>query len=52
MKDLKTEIREKTEEIDLKFLNRVDANFRERLQTCIRENGHRLSDIIIRTQYS
>jgi len=45
LKDLKIHaIREKIEEIDLKFLNRMDVNFRERLQTRIRENG-----IIFRT---
>jgi len=44
--DLKTAIREK---IDLKVLNGMDADFRERLQTCIRENGHHLSDIVFRT---
>jgi len=40
LEDLKTVIREKIEEIDLKFLNRVDVNFREKLETRIRENGY------------
>jgi len=47
LEDLKLAICEKTEEIDFKFLNRADVDFRKRLQTRIRENGpHHLSDII------
>jgi len=47
LEDVKTVIREKIEEIGLMLVNRVDANFRERLQTCIRENGRHLSDIVL-----
>jgi len=53
-----TVIREKIEEKELKFLNRADANLREKLrnfyrilwiETRICENGHHFSDIIFRT---
>jgi len=49
LEDLKIVISEKIKEIDLKFLNRVDANVREILQTYIRKNGQYLSDIIFHT---
>jgi len=35
--------------INQELLERIEANFRERLQMCILQNGHHLSDIIFRT---
>lgn len=49
LEELKTAIRAKIAEIDEETLSRVDASFRERLHTCVRENGHHLSDIIFRS---
>lgn len=49
LEQLKTAIRDRIEEINLVTLERVEANYRERLQACVRENGHHLHDIIFRT---
>lgn len=49
LEELKTAIRDRIEEIDEETVGRVEANFRERLQTCVRVNGHHLNDIIFRT---
>ena len=40
LEELKTAIRENIG---------LDSNFRKRLQICVRENGHHLSDIIFRS---
>ena len=47
--ELKTAIRENIREIGEETLVKVEANFRKRLQICVRENGHHLSDIIFRS---
>ena len=46
LEELKTAIRENIQEIGEETLVKVEANFRNRLQICARENGHHLSDII------
>ena len=47
--ELKTAIRENSQEIGEETLVKVEANFRKRLQFCARENTHHLSDIIFRS---
>ena len=47
--ELKGAIRKQIGMINQELLERVEANFRERLQMCILQNGHYLSDIIFRT---
>lgn len=49
LEELKTAIRDRIEEIDEETVGRVEANFREWLQTCVRVKGHHLNDIIFRT---
>ena len=46
LEELKTAIHENIQEIGEETLVKVEANFRNRLQICARENGHHLSDII------
>jgi len=48
--ELKGDIHKQIGMINQELLERVVANFRERLQTCILQNGHYLSDIIFRIQ--
>lgn len=38
--------------IYINCLHRVDVNFGERLQICIRDNGQHLSDIMFHKKYS
>ena len=49
LEELKGAIRKEIGMINQELLERVVANFRERLQTCILQNGHHLSDTIFRT---
>ena len=46
LEELKTAIHENIQEIGEEILVKMEANFRNRLQICARENGHHLSDII------
>ena len=47
--DLKEAIRVEVAQIDRAMLERVEANFQERLQKCINENGHHMKDIVFQT---
>ena len=47
--DLKEAIRVEVTQIDRAMLERVEANFQERLQKCINENGHHMKDIVFQT---
>lgn len=47
--ELRQAIEQNIAQIDRQLLERVEANFRERLHICQRENGHHLNDIIFRT---
>jgi len=49
LEELKGAIRKKIGMINQELLERAVANFRERLQMFILQNGHHLSDIIFRT---
>jgi len=49
LEELKGAIRKQIGMINQELLERVEANFRERLQMCILQNGRHLSDIIFRT---
>ena len=49
LEELKGAIRKQIRIINQELLERVEANFGERLQLCILQNGHHLSDIIFRT---
>lgn len=49
LEELKTSIRQTIDKIQPEMLERVETNFRERLEICIRKNGHHLRDIIFRT---
>ena len=49
LEGLKGAIRKQIRMINQELLERVEANFRERLQMRILQNGHHLSDIIFRT---
>ena len=49
LEELKGANRKQIGMINQELLERVLANFRERLQMCILQNGHHLSDIIFRT---
>jgi len=49
LEEPKGAIRKQIGMINQELLERVEANFRERLQMCILQNGHHLSDIIFRT---
>jgi len=49
LEELKGAIRKKIGTINQELLERVEANFQERLQMCILQNDHHLSDIIFRT---
>ena len=46
--DLKVSIREEIATVPQEILVNVMRNFEERLQTCVRQEGRRLSDIIFR----
>ena len=46
--DLKVSIREGTATVSQGMLVNVMQNFEERLQTCVRQEGRHLSDIIFR----
>jgi hypothetical protein len=46
LEELKGAIRKQIGMINQELLERVEANFRERLQMCILQNGHHLSDTI------
>ena len=43
---LKEAIRMEVAQIDRAMLERVEANFQERLQKCINKNGHHMKDIV------
>ena len=47
--ELKGTIHKQIGMINQELLERVEANLRERLQMCVLQNGHHLSDIIFRT---
>lgn len=47
--ELKEAITEEVRAIDLELLARVMDNFRRRIENCIQEDGHHLSDIIFHT---
>ena len=49
LEEVKGAIRKQIGMINQELLERVVANFRERLQMSILQNGHHLSDIIFRT---
>lgn len=49
LEEFKTAIRNRIEEINEKTLGRVEANFREWLEICVRENGQHLNGINFRT---
>lgn len=51
LEKLKTEIRDQIEEIDEGTLERVEANYRELLQTCVGKNERHLNDKFFRTKY-
>jgi len=46
--DLKVSIREEIATVQQEMLVNVMQNFEERLRTCVRQEGHHLSDIIFR----
>jgi transposase len=46
IEELKATIRQKTREIPPEMTRRAMANFRKRLQLCIRDEGHHLKDLI------
>ena len=46
--DLKVSIREEIATMSQEMLVNMMQNFEERLQTCVRQEGHHLSDIIFR----
>ena len=46
--DLKVSIREEIATVPREMLVNVTQNFEERLQTCVRQEGRHLSDIIFR----
>ena len=49
LKDLKEAIRVEVAQIDWAMLERVEANFQERLQKCININGQHMKDIVLQT---
>ena len=49
LEDLKEGIPVEVAQIDRAILERVEANFQERLQKCINENGHHMKDIVFQT---
>lgn len=46
LEELREAIRVEVAAIDRPMLERVEANFRDRHQHCINENGHHLQDIV------
>lgn len=46
LEELKEAIRVEVVQIDRAMLERVEANFRERLEMCIAENGRHLTDVV------
>jgi len=48
VEDLKVSIREEIATVPQEMLVNVMQNFEERLRTCVRQEGHHLSDIIFR----
>ena len=49
LEDLKEAIRVEIAQIDRAMLERVEANFQERLQKCIDENGYHMKDIVFQS---
>ena len=47
--ELKEAIRQQITKINRDLLERVEANFLERLQQCVNENGHHMPDLIFRS---
>lgn len=49
LEELKNAIRVEVAQIDRAMLERVYANFEERLQKCINDNGHHMGDVVFHT---
>ena len=46
LEELKEAIREEVAQIDRAMIEKVCANFQERLQKCIADNGHHMTDVV------
>ena len=44
--ELKEAIREEVAQIDRAMIEKVYANFEERFQKCITDNGHHMTDVV------
>ena len=51
LEELKEAIREKVAQIDRGMIEKVYANFQERLQKCITDNGCHMSDVVFHTWF-
>ena len=51
LEELKEAICEEVAQIDKAMIEKVYANFQERLQKCITDNGHHMKDVIFHTLF-
>ena len=51
LEDLKDSIRTEVTRIDKETMEKVEANFKERRQKCVNENGSHLRNVVLHTYF-